>query len=163
MSFYSNEKLCSLQDQCHKHVLFNVCTVFMIFLCQKNACSDILNTPLSKSFMTLGGLVIIQDYILNTFVFLEFRITSSSSSSSSSPSYSFCVHGFSKTTARIDLKLYITYSQTINALLIEISLTLINDLDLYSYKRTFTILVYISKCSLSNVFKFSDKIANTLS
>ena len=36
--------------------------------------SDILNTPLSKSFMTLDVLVGVQDYILNTFVFLEFRI-----------------------------------------------------------------------------------------
>ena len=55
------------------HILFNVSTAFLAFIVS-SIHRDILNTPLSKSLVTLGGLVGVQDYILNTFVFLEFRI-----------------------------------------------------------------------------------------
>ena len=29
-------RLCPFKNQCHKHVLFNVCTAFLTFLCWKN-------------------------------------------------------------------------------------------------------------------------------
>ena len=66
---------------------------------------NILNTPLSKSLMTLGGLVGVQDYILNTFDFVEFRIIIIIIIILLLPH--FCFHGFSKTTIRIALKLLV--------------------------------------------------------
>ena len=102
-------RLCSFKNQCHKHVLFNVCTAFVTFLCRKNTLQHLEHPSLK----------VIDDFRWSSWcsrLHLEhlcfswipyYYYSSSSSSSSSSPSSSFCVHGFSKTTARIDLKLYI--------------------------------------------------------
>ena len=87
------------------HVLFNVSTAFLAFIVN-SIHRDILNTPLSKSLVTLGGLVIIgvQDYILNTFDFVEFRIIIIIIILLLPH---FCFHGFSKTTNQIALKLLV--------------------------------------------------------
>ena len=145
--------------------------------------SDILNTPLSKSCMTLGGLVLywllylcmcnfldpmylehilvligIQDYILNTFDFLEFRILLLLLL------LPFSCHGFSKTATSITLKLYVLTEQVQCALQIEILLTFINDLDLYNLLLHFVLFWSISQNSkplCQNIFRFSDYIAYT--
>ena len=87
------------------HVLSNVSTAFLAFIVS-SIHHDILNTPLSKSLVTLGGLVGVQDYILNTFEFVEFRIIIIIIIIILLLPL-FCFHGFSKTTNRIALKLLV--------------------------------------------------------
>ena len=50
-------RLCSYNISIISHVLFNVSTAFLAFIVS-SIHHDILNTPLSKSLVTLGGLVL---------------------------------------------------------------------------------------------------------
>ena len=68
-------RLCSFKNQCHKHVLFNVCTAFVTFLCRKNTLQHLEHPSLKViDDFRWSSIIGVQDYILNTFVFLEFRI-----------------------------------------------------------------------------------------
>ena len=73
MSFYSNEDFALSKISVTNMFYLMFALLSWPFSVGRIRC-NILNTPLSKSLMTLGGLVGVQDYILNTFVFLEFRI-----------------------------------------------------------------------------------------
>ena len=81
------------------HVLYNVSTAFLAFIVS-SIHRDILNTPLSKSLVTLGGLV------------LKLLLLAKDSAW-------FCFHGFSKTTCPIAMKLYTRHRQSLWACLIE--------------------------------------------
>ena len=42
-------RLCSFKNQCHKHVLFNVCTAIVTFLCRKNTLQHLEHPSLKVS------------------------------------------------------------------------------------------------------------------